>query len=103
MNDLSPTPQAVGSVATVATPNASRYLQQLCKHFQHKLPVTFDPHSGKITYSIGDCSLIAGDGGLTLFATAPDAARLEQLQDVVVRHLLRFAFREDMRIAWHPV
>ena len=103
MNDLSPTVQTVGSVATVATPNASRYLQQLCKHFQHKLPVTFDPHSGQITYSIGDCSLIAGDGALTLLLVAPDPAQLVQLQDVVVRHLLRFAFREDMRIAWQPI
>lgn len=103
MNDLSPATQTVGSVATVATPNASRYLQQLCKHFQHKLPVTFDPHSGQITYSIGDCSLIAGDSALTLFLVAPDPGQLTQLQGVVVRHLLRFAFREDMRIAWHPV
>jgi hypothetical protein len=103
MNDLSPTVKTVGSVATVATPNASRYLQQLCKHFQHKLPVAFDPHSGQIAYAIGNCSLIAGDGALTLFLSAPDPDRLAQLQDVVVRHLLRFAFREDMRIAWHPV
>lgn len=29
------------SRATVATPNASRYLQQVCTHFPHKRPVTF--------------------------------------------------------------
>jgi uncharacterized protein len=103
MNDLSPITLTIGSVATVATPNASRYLQQLCKHFQHKLPVTFDPHSGQIVYSIGDCRLVAGEAVLTLLVMSQDAGRLEQLQDVVARHLLRFAFREDMKIDWHPL
>ena len=30
------------AVATVPTAHASRYLQQLCKHWSHKLPVEFD-------------------------------------------------------------
>lgn len=103
MNDLSPIVQTVGSVAAIATPNASRYLQQLCKHFEHKLPVAFDPRSGRIAYSIGDCRLVAGEAVLTLLLMAPDPARLEQLKDVMARHLLRFAFREDMTIDWHPL
>jgi hypothetical protein len=103
MNDLSPIALTVGSVATVATPHASRYLQQLCKHFQHKLPVTFDPHSGQIVYSVGDCRLVAGEAVLTLLLMAQDPARLEQLQDVVARHLLRFAFREGVTIDWHAL
>jgi hypothetical protein len=32
---------------------------------------------------------------------SPDDAQLVQLQDVVARHLLRFAFREPMQIEWH--
>ncbi len=103
MNALSPIGLTVGSVAVVGTPQASRYLQQLCRHFEHKLPVTFDPHSGQIAYSIGDCRLIAGEAVLTLLVMSQDASRLEQLQDVVARHLLRFAFREDMKIDWHPL
>jgi len=88
------------SVAEVATPNASRYLQQLCKHFAHKRPVTFDPQTGSIAFSSGECRLDARDGALTLSLTAPDATYLEQVQDVVARHLVRFAFREEMRIDW---
>jgi uncharacterized protein len=30
----------------------------------------------------------------------PNEAQLAQLQDVVVRHLVRFAFRETLRIDW---
>lgn len=86
--------------AEIATPRASRYLQQLCKHFAHKLPVSFDPNQGRISFSIGDCDLRADGERLHLDLSAPDGAQLTQLKDVIVRHLLRFAFREEMAIAW---
>ena len=38
------------SHAEIPTASASRYLQQLCKHFAHKLPVTFDPAEGRIGF-----------------------------------------------------
>jgi len=100
MTDTSPNPQT--AIATVATEHASRYLQQLCKHFAHKLPVTFDETAGQIDFSIGTCRLAAADGLLTLTLTAPDGSEMPQLQDVVVRHLVRFAFREELAIDWRP-
>ena len=36
------------SQAQVTTALASRYLQQLCKHFAHKLPTTYDTGQGRI-------------------------------------------------------
>ncbi|MCB9948890.1 MAG: DUF2218 domain-containing protein [Rhodospirillaceae bacterium] len=102
MTDQAPTTGGAHSAADVATPNASRYLQQLCKHFAHKCPVTFDAQAGHIAFPFGDCRLEAPDAALRLALTAPDAAQLEQLQDVVGRHLVRFAFREDMQIVWQP-
>lgn len=36
------------SRADVPTAHASRYLQQLCKHWAHRFEVTFDPHQGRI-------------------------------------------------------
>lgn len=90
------------STAEIATPLAGRYMTQLCKHFQHKLPVTLDDAAGHIVFSIGDCRLSADGERLTLSLDSPDDAQLLQLQDVVARHLLRFAFRETMQIVWHP-
>jgi uncharacterized protein len=102
MNDHpAPTP-AARSIAEVATPNAGRYLQQLCKHFQHKLPVTHDERSGRIALSIGDCGLEADEGVLRLSLSTPDDAQMAQLQDVVARHLIRFAFREELKVDWRP-
>lgn len=86
--------------AEIATPRASRYLQQLCKHFAHKLPASFDPTAGTIRFAIGDCALRADGERLHFDLSSPDGSQMTQLKDVVVRHLLRFAFREEMAIAW---
>lgn len=90
------------SHADIATGHASRYLQQLCKHFAHKVDVTFDEKAGSVRFSIGHCRLSAQDDLLRLSLDAPDAEALLQLQDVVERHLVRFAFREDLSIEWRP-
>jgi hypothetical protein len=99
MNDHSTTRPA-RSTAEIATPQAARYLTQLCKHFEHRLPVTLGDAAGHIIFTIGDCRLRAEQEMLLLSLEAPDDVQLLQLQDVVGRHLLRFAFREGMQIAW---
>ena len=73
---------------------------QLCKHFQHRRPVTFDQQSGHIAFDMGDCRVRAEGRVLRLEAEAPDTVKLAQVQDVVARHLVRFAFREPLRVAW---
>lgn len=88
------------SSATIATAKASGYLQQLCKHFQHKLPVEFDPQQGQIEFPIGKCSLSAEGDVLTINVAATSADVLPQLRDVVERHLVRFAFREELAVNW---
>ena len=86
--------------ARVPTAHASKYLQQLCKHFQHKLPTTFDETSGAITFSAGETKLAATAETLTLDLEARSDDDLERLKDVVARHLERFAFRETLNIEW---
>lgn len=103
MNDISLAARDARSVAEIATPNASRYLQQLCKHFAHKRPVTFDAETGRICLDAGECDLAARDGLLVISVTAPDRAGLDRSQGVVARHLLRFSFREDLAFDWQPV
>ena len=43
----------------IPTAAASRYLQQLCKHWSHKFPVEFTPAHGEITLPFGACVLDA--------------------------------------------
>jgi hypothetical protein len=51
---------------------------------------------------MGDCGFRAEPGVLTLSLQTADGTQLVQLQDVVARHLLCFAFREAMQIVWRP-
>lgn len=83
--------------AVIPTPHASRYLQQLCKHWSHRLDVTFTPKVGRVPFAEdASCLLEAEDEALKLTISAPDAARAARLEDVVIAHLKRFAFREDL-------
>jgi hypothetical protein len=90
------------STAVVQTDHAARYMGQLVKHFAHKRPTTLEPGHGSITFDSGVCEVSAGEAlTLTCIASEEDMARL---QDVVVRHLVRFAFREaDIPVNWGPL
>ena len=92
------------SIARVPTANASRYLQQLCKHWSHNLDVAFTAEAGRVTFPKnargadwpGDATLTlaAHDDGLECRLEASADGQLQALKDVVARHLDRFAFRE---------
>jgi hypothetical protein len=88
------------SHADVATEHASRYLQQLCKHWTHKFPVEFDPKHGEIELSLGRTVMDADAVALRIAVTASDPASLDRLEAVVADHIKRFAFREDLSFDW---
>lgn len=83
------------TAAHVPTANASRYLQQLCKHWAHKLDVTFTAEHGEVKLPDGALATMdAGQEALDVRIEAADAELLERMKGVVARHLDRFAFRE---------
>jgi hypothetical protein len=86
--------------ARVATEHASKYLQQLCKHFQHRIPAEFDAAKGSLSFPAGEAKLAAEAGALAIVVEAHKAEDLEGLKDVVARHLVRFAFREQLDVQW---
>ena len=87
------------STATISTNRASSYLQQLCKHFGHKVPVEFTPETGRIDLPFGTCELRAEETSLTLTANGGSGS-LERLEQVISDHLARFAFRENIALTW---
>ena len=94
----------VSATASVPTASASKYLQQLCKHWQHNLVVEFTPDHGTVVFPKdargADWSadaLVTFDAGEAVLEVRVDASvegQLEGLKGAVARHLDRFAFRE---------
>lgn len=88
------------STADVRTENASRYLQQLCKHWSHKMQAEFDPVSGRVTFPSGDRLFLGAETAHLHLKLEASPDSLERLQIVVADHLKRFAFREELEFAW---
>ena len=88
--------------ASIPTPNARRYLGQFVKHFAHKLPFVRHENNehGEVEFPLGLCSLDADATRLSIIVNASTPDEIERLKDVVDRHLLRFAFREELAIDW---
>ena len=103
---------ATSAIAAVPTGSASRYLQQVCKHWQHNLTVEFTPEHGTIVFpkdargadhpGDGLVTFDAGSETLTVRIDATSAGQLDGLKGAVARHLDRFAFREaPLAFDWH--
>jgi hypothetical protein len=86
--------------AHVVTETPARYISRLCKHFAHKLPVSFDDQQGRIESAFGLGLLQADAQGLTLRVESASSADLEKLQGVVASHFERFAWQEALSLDW---
>jgi len=90
----------ITSASIVPTTSARRYMSQLVKHFGHRTEAGLAGETGHIDFGFGRCELAARPNGLVLKAAAEDEAALVRLEDVVARHLQRFAFREPLQVGW---
>ncbi|WP_395650979.1 DUF2218 domain-containing protein [Brevundimonas sp.] len=89
------------STTTVATPNGSKYLTQLSKHWSHRFPdLTYTAERADIPLPGGPCILMADAKALHIVIDGSDAQTAERLEGVVAEHLRRFAFREDLTFDW---
>lgn len=106
-------PMTISATATVPTESASKYLQQVCKHWQHNLTVEFTPEHGTIVFpkdargadwpADALVTFDAHDAGLDVRIDASSEGQLEGLKGAVARHVDRFAFREaPLPFDWKP-
>jgi hypothetical protein len=80
--------------ARVPTENGARYLQQLCKHWSHKLDVHLSDNEGIVRFPDAVATMTAASDVLTVTVEAEDDETLQRMKGVVASHLDRFAFRE---------
>jgi hypothetical protein len=93
------------SVARVPTRSASRYLQQLAKHWSHKMRVVFSPEEGTVDFPNGSrLEMRADSETLDVALTVPETLDAEHMRQVVASHVDRFAFREaPLMFDWKAV
>jgi uncharacterized protein len=81
----------------IPTASGERYLTQLCKHWGHRFEVSLEPGRGRVSFGPDRaCSFEADAEGLRIRLEAADVEALAKLETVVLDHLRRFAFREDL-------
>ncbi|MGH1331361.1 MAG: DUF2218 domain-containing protein [Paracoccaceae bacterium] len=82
------------SQARFKTPNAAKYIQQLCKHFAHKVDVEYDETKGRAALPPGPATMQADAQALSFSISAADEKGLQLARFIIEDHMKRFAFRE---------
>ncbi|MCC8934427.1 DUF2218 domain-containing protein [Rhizobium sp. 'Codium 1'] len=94
----------VKTIAVVPTDSGWKYLQQLCKHWAHKLEVELGEQKGVVSFPEATAVMTSDDQTLTVEIEANSPEVLERMKGVVSSHLDRFAFREaPLPFEWRTV
>lgn len=79
------------STAEVKIERPRRYGKQLASHLGHKLESTETETGWTLVRESSTARIVVGDEQLTLVVDAPDADSMASLQNVLDRHLRKFA------------
>jgi uncharacterized protein len=92
------------ATARIPTAHASKYIQQVCKHWEHNLPVRFDAAHGEIIFAKDArgadwpadalVTFDAESDTLVCIINASAEGQRNGLKGAIERHIDRFAFRE---------
>ena len=82
------------------TDAAGRYLQQLCKHFAHKVTASWNDSSGEVAFAPGSCAMRAEPDALDFLCHAETADDAQKLITIIEMHLIRFAWRDHVELNW---
>lgn len=85
------------ATSRLETERASSYLQAMCKHFRHKVPVNYDATAGTADMPHGLLNMHVEDDTLHFHVQAADDQSLARMKYVVEAHIVRFAFREKLK------
>lgn len=98
-NEAYPGPMLV-SQAVVTIERPDRWAKQLGDHFAHKVAVEDTPEGRVIHFTVGDGVVSTTEWAVLLTAKGDSEEQVAQVQDVLGRHLERFAQREGIQVVW---
>jgi len=82
------------ATASVPTVNGGKYMQQLCKHWSHKLEVDLSEERGVVKFPAAVVTFEPAADALLVTIEGEEGEAVERMKGVVASHLDRFAFRE---------
>lgn len=89
------------STTRVAIDRPERYIKQLVSHLGQRADAELGADGrGVILFEHGRCVLTPHSKQLAMIAEATDVEALNGVQDVVARHLVRFANNEELSVDW---
>ena len=87
--------------AEVEIERPARYGKQLASHMGNKLKVEEIQGGWKLTFDIGEGTLIATDTHLVMTSAAENIDDLQKIQYALVKHLIKFASKlGELDITW---
>lgn len=99
-------PARATSIAEVGLERPGRYGKQLASHLGRKFGGEWVPGaepdttgSGTITFERGNAALLA-EGDVLRFELDSESTRTGMLEDVLARHLVRFASDQSIQVSW---
>lgn len=93
----------IRSSATILTKEGSAYIRKLCRHFVHKIPASYTESDGRAELPGCVCLMHADTDTLAFTITGGSAEEVMKGEAIITRHLLKFAFREQLEIFWNQV
>ncbi len=88
------------TTAVVKTVYGGTYMKRLCRHFSHKLDVQVDDKEAQIAFPFGDCRIHTSAEQMVFEVSLRDASEVDRAEDVVARHLLRMAHKDEPIVLW---
>ncbi len=89
------------ATASVPTVNAAKYMQQLCKHWGHKLEVDLSEQRGMVKFPAAVATFEPRPEALKVTIEGEEGEAVERMKGVIASHLDRFAFREaPLKFDW---
>lgn len=89
------------ATASVPTVNAAKYMQQLCKHWGHKLEVDLSEQRGMVKFPAAIATFEPRPEALKVTIEGEEGEAVERMKGVIASHLDRFAFREaPLKFDW---
>lgn len=88
--------------ARVSVPAPGPLLKKVCRHFSHKVTVTFDESSGEVLFPFGRARMNADPdkGILDILVEAETPEQLEQTRAVTAGHVERMSTRHPVTVVW---